>query len=234
MDYPKDKIKPDKEYYSITLSASEDGRIELNGFTVWIGYADDEHKIELRKLDLIKADKMADSWIEWGMPFCVVNKLDDFVRWYFTGGHALIEKDIANRLMSQVLAPSASVKLSNKGFTSIALLSKDIFKKAPSPKKRMAILKRDKYRCKVCGRSPHNHVDIEIHVHHIRPFGERGLTHEENLISLCDTCHRGLEPHYEWSLYELLDAEKDTDNERQEYLEEVKQYREARKNYFKD
>jgi hypothetical protein len=31
MEYPKDKIQPDKEYYSMAFSVAADGQIELHG-----------------------------------------------------------------------------------------------------------------------------------------------------------------------------------------------------------
>lgn len=237
MNYPKDKIQPDKEYYSMTFSASEDGKIQLSGQTMWVDYADMKRKVERRRFSLVKPDRMADFSIEFGLPFCVVNNVDDFAKWFVSGGHALVEKDIAARLLPFSLEPSPCVQLGNRGFSGINIVPKAIFKKAPSPNKRMDILKRDKFRCKVCGRRPDNYVDIELHVHHIRPFSKGGFTHEENLITLCDTCHNGLDPHYEWSLYDLLNDDIDVDvktREQQQYLHEVKRYREARKQSFED
>ncbi len=232
MQYPKDKIHSDKEYYSMTFSALEDEQIQLGGQTMWVGYADIEHKIELRQFSLVKPDRVADFWIELGMPFCVVNDVDGFAKWFVSGGHALVVKEIAARLLPHSLQPSHCVRLGNRGFSEINIVPQAIFKKAPSQKKRMEILKRDTFRCKVCGRRPDNYVDIELHVHHIRPVGEGGFTHEENLITLCDTCHKGLDPHYEWSLYDLLNNDMGADVkviEQQKYLQEVKQYREARR-----
>ena len=232
MEYPKEKIQVDKEYFCMTFSASEDGHIELGGQTMWVDWADEEHKVELREFSLVNADSMADFWIEFEMPFCVVNDVNDFAKWYVTGGHALVEENIAARIMPFSLKPSPCVNLGNRGFTGISILPKTIFKKAPTPKKRMDVIKRDKFKCKVCGRRPDNYVDIELHVHHIRPFGDRGFTHEDNLITLCDTCHKGLDPHYEWTLYDLLNDDIDKDvkvRERQKYLQEVKRYRAARK-----
>jgi len=46
-------------------------------------------------------------------------------------------------------------------------------------------------------------------VHHIKPFSEGGLTEKNNLITLCKTCHDGLYPHFDYSLYSLIDIEKD-------------------------
>jgi hypothetical protein len=170
MEYPKEKIQVDKEYFCMTFSASEDGHIELGGQTMWVGWADEEHKVELREFSLVNADSMADFWIEFEMPFCVVNDVNDFAKWYVTGGHALVEENIAARIMPSSLKPSPCVNLGNRGFTGISILPKTIFKKAPTPKKRMDVIKRDKFKCKVCGRRPDNYVDIELHVHHIMSF----------------------------------------------------------------
>jgi hypothetical protein len=231
MDYPKDKIRHDKDYYSLSLLAEENNQIILHGQTMWVGWADEDRKIELREFTHVKAVPMADHWQKCEMPYCVVNDVDDFAKWYITGGHALVENDVATLLFPDSLKPSPSVVLGDLGFTGLRLLPKTIFRKAPTPKKRMAVLKRDKFKCKVCGRKPDNYVDIELNVHHIRPFSEGGFTHEENLITLCDTCHKGLDPHYEWSLFELLNNDTGTDlikKEKLKYLSSVKRYREVR------
>ena len=36
------------------------------------------------------------------------------------------------------------------------------------------------------------------------PWGQGGITEEENLVTLCGTCHDGLEPHFETQLFDLL------------------------------
>jgi hypothetical protein len=77
-------------------------------------------------------------------------------------------------------------------------------KHAPTPKLRMEILKRDNYKCRICGRSPNANVDIELHIHHYRPWSLGGLTEETNLITLCHTCHKGLDPHYDISLVNIF------------------------------
>src|SRR4030095_4455401 len=86
----------------------------------------------------------------------------------------------------------------------------------------------------LCGRRSIDHVDVEIHVHHIRPFGQRGITTAANLITLCHTCHKGLEPHYNWNLYEFTDhplqktSGKDPHkNHRDAYLVAVERYRKS-------
>ena len=231
MDYPKDKIQSDKEYYSMIFTASEDGQIELHSQTMWVGWFDEAHRVELRQISLVKPDRMAEYWIEFGMPFCVVNDVGDFPKWYVSGGHALVAKEVATRLFPSSLEPSAPVRMGSNGFSDVSILPQSIFKKAPTPKKRMDIIKRDKFRCKICGRRPDENVDIELNVHHIRPFGQGGFTHEENLITLCDTCHKGLVPHYEWALYDLLNNDLGSDVkllEKQKYFLGVKRYRQIR------
>jgi len=231
MLYPKDKIIPEKEYYALTFTASKDGGIYLEGQTMWVGYADEDKKIELREFSTVIPNCMADYWIKFEMPFCVVNDIDDFIKWYVSGGHALVIKDVATDMLPFSLKPSPAVKLGSRGFNCVRILPDSIFKKVPTSKKRMDILKRDNFKCRVCGRRPDDNVDIQLHVHHIRPYSEGGFTHEDNLITLCHTCHSGLDPHYEWSLYSLLDDATSNikSRERQKYLQNVENYRNARK-----
>ena len=235
MLYPKDKIIQEKEYYSLVFAASPDGKIYLGGFSEWVDFADKECKIELREFSIVVAERMAHFWKKFKKPFCVVNDIEDFIKWYVTGGNALVIEYIAKEMFPDSMKPLPSLRLGNKGFNSINILPKTISKKVPSPKIRMDILKRDNFRCRICGRSPDDNVDIQLDVHHILPYAKGGLTHEENLITLCHTCHNGLDPHYEWSLYSLLDDTR-TDRiskERKKYLMEVEYYRNVRKKEFK-
>lgn len=48
---------------------------------------------------------------------------------------------------------------------------------------------RDSHRCTECGAS-----DVELHVHHIVPLSQDGGNQLDNLITLCDYCHRQLHP----------------------------------------
>jgi hypothetical protein len=68
----------------------------------------------------------------------------------------------------------------------------------------MHVIRRDDFRCRICGRRAADYVDIELHVHHIRPHGMGGLTEAGNLITLCHTCHTGLDPHYEARLLSMM------------------------------
>lgn len=64
---------------------------------------------------------------------------------------------------------------------------------------RRAARERDNNTCQHCGKTKED-IGRELDVHHIRPFREFGLArHEEanhldNLVSLCDRCHKAVEP----------------------------------------
>lgn len=56
-------------------------------------------------------------------------------------------------------------------------------------KLRYAILKRDGFRCKLCGRSADD--GAKLHIDHIIPVSKGGRTVESNLRVLCDACNLG-------------------------------------------
>ncbi|MBU0458593.1 HNH endonuclease [Patescibacteria group bacterium] len=58
-------------------------------------------------------------------------------------------------------------------------------------KKRLKILKRDNYKCIICGRSPATHAGIFLHIDHIQPFSKGGSNEIDNLRTLCHKCNLG-------------------------------------------
>jgi len=56
---------------------------------------------------------------------------------------------------------------------------------------RYKVLKRDRFRCTICGRSPATTLGVELHVDHIVPFSAGGRTVPENLRSTCSDCNLG-------------------------------------------
>lgn len=55
---------------------------------------------------------------------------------------------------------------------------------------RWHVLKRDRYRCRVCGRSPAT-AKVELHVDHVRPMSKGGTNEPSNLRTLCHECNSG-------------------------------------------
>lgn len=62
--------------------------------------------------------------------------------------------------------------------------------RGPSLGLRFHVLKRDRFRCVLCGRSPATHT-ITLHVDHVIPWSKDGATTADNLRSLCDECNLG-------------------------------------------
>lgn len=60
-----------------------------------------------------------------------------------------------------------------------------------NPAIRYDILKRDNYKCVICGRSPANNDKVKLEVDHIVPVSKGGKNHIENLRTLCDECNLG-------------------------------------------
>lgn len=58
-------------------------------------------------------------------------------------------------------------------------------------KMRLAILKRDDYKCVLCGRSPATHAGVTLHLDHILPYANGGETAKDNLRTLCEDCNWG-------------------------------------------
>jgi hypothetical protein len=58
-------------------------------------------------------------------------------------------------------------------------------------KDRMAVLKRDGYRCVKCGASPKKDPSVTLHVDHIVPDSKGGTSELDNLQTLCFDCNEG-------------------------------------------
>lgn len=58
-------------------------------------------------------------------------------------------------------------------------------------KMRLAVLKRDDYKCVLCGRSPAINAGVTLHIDHIFPYANGGETIKDNLRTLCAECNWG-------------------------------------------
>lgn len=64
-------------------------------------------------------------------------------------------------------------------------------RKAISPKLKLKVFKRDKYKCQICGKSPSTDPELELEVDHFLPVSKGGENDIENLQTLCIYCNRG-------------------------------------------
>lgn len=60
---------------------------------------------------------------------------------------------------------------------------------------RYDILKRDNFRCQICGATQED--GVKLHVDHIKPVSKGGKTVKENLRTLCDRCNMGKSAKYD-------------------------------------
>ena len=192
-------------YYQISLFADENGNYECTAYTHWYGFEDDNHKIQRRKPSLMNVDNSIAFFNRKKEPLLMINNDRDFFLFVnILGGNCLMVKELYNKYLKELLEPMRSVETYDKGLVPLSRIGQESFHRAPNPKPRMHILKRDNYRCKICGASPKNNEHVELQIHHIMPFSKGGLTDDNNLITLCHTCHKGLEPHLDYSLYSLI------------------------------
>jgi hypothetical protein len=192
-------------YYAITLIADENDKVEFCTQSEWVGWANEERRIELRQARLVYP-KFVELWQIARQPYAIIHTVDEAILFLIGGGNALVEQALARGIFPRLLRSDPSVPRGRAGFVSPSLLQKTAFRRAPTPKLRMEVLKRDGRRCRICGRRPDDNVDLVLHVHHIRPWEKGGITDHSNLITLCHTCHTGLYPHHDPSLFEYLDS----------------------------
>ncbi|AVT76920.1 hypothetical protein RPPS3_28570 [Rhodopseudomonas palustris] len=190
-------------YYAITITAEDDGRIIFGTQSQWAGWANLERREELRQARLVYP-KFVELWQHLNQPYAVIHTLEEIELFLLGGGNAIVEENLGRSVFQRLLAAEAVVPHGEAGFASLNLLPKTAFRRAPTPKVRMQVLKRDRRRCRICGRNPDDHLDLVLHVHHIRPWENGGVTDPANLITLCHTCHTGLVPHEDHSLFSYL------------------------------
>lgn len=56
---------------------------------------------------------------------------------------------------------------------------------------RYSVLKRDRFTCQACGRSPANDPGTVLEVDHVIPWSRGGSTNQSNLQTLCERCNGG-------------------------------------------
>ncbi len=59
------------------------------------------------------------------------------------------------------------------------------------PRKKLMVLKRDNFTCKVCGRSPVLNPGLQLEADHRQPHSKEGGDEVENLQIFCFSCNQG-------------------------------------------
>jgi 5-methylcytosine-specific restriction endonuclease McrA len=197
--------------------------------TQWVGFEHDDPNREIREASLVNHAWWVEAWQALGESFLVVNAPEETAILLGKGGNALVEQRVAEVMFPERLKPQVYDSPQSPKRTLSARKPERVFDRAETPKVRMKVLERDKYRCRICGRRANEHVDVELNVHHIIPWREGGLSEQKNLITLCRTCHRGLHPHFRPELFTLLPEEEKLSEEelRFDYRVSEKLYKRA-------
>lgn len=98
---------------------------------------------------------------------------------------------------------------------------------------RERVLRRDGYECRFCGVSNGTHEDEHgsgLHAHHIIPAADGGRDLPDNLITVCNSCHRTLEETHGRAVSEMQRREDYTEDTAalaavfQEYWDKWREY----------
>jgi hypothetical protein len=216
-------------YYAVSLLADEEGTRYVSIRTHWGGFEEGPPRKEIREPTSIDPFEAAEIHRHLGWPHAVVNDEIDLDMYRLSGGRGAVRAPLAALIAPDLAEPHPCVRSVTQGFVGLSNAPAGWLRRAPSKKARMRILKRDRRRCRVCGRSPDDFVDVTLHVHHIVPWSRSGLTEEDNLVTLCATCHDGLDPHYDPDLFRSMgfDPEAYLCLDGLSYEEGLRRYREG-------
>lgn len=198
------RIDEDVTYYALTLTASPDGQLQRTTQTQLV-QGGSKPMWEMRTASRVRPEKMRYLWKAIGQPSVVVNSERTLMFFMRAGGNAVIAEHVFREWFGDLLEPVECVPSRlGEGVRTLASATPAELQHAPLRTLRMEVLKRDQFRCKACGQRPAEDPNIVLHVHHVRPWGQGGLTGMRNLLTLCHTCHTGLDPHFEWQLLTMI------------------------------
>lgn len=210
---------PNGYYYLFEFFADADGVPICSCQSHWAGLSKGRPRRELRKGSRMDPEAVRRQLCKIGRPPLVINSENDFGTLLIFGGFGLVERGALPSYYSDPGEPEEVVRdSSGTGYRSLSQLPKSKLQHAPTKRLRMDVLKRDGARCLICGRSPKSNVDVELHVHHVIPWGDGGLTEERNLVTLCHTCHGGLDPHDDPFVRQVMPTGNEYSDEYQERL----------------
>lgn len=197
----------DVQCYFVRIYHDERQGNMISFHTIFVKYADTERRIELREPSILSYERLNRGYQRSeGVPLPFLTNVGELCLFWERGGAAAIQLQLAEACIPEHLEPQP---MTNSGYGMFSNVPEEnleaALKRAPSKKARMKILERDNYRCRVCGQSPNNDVNVELHVHHLRPWENSGATVPSNLVTLCHTCHGGLDPHWNRKLAELIE-----------------------------
>lgn len=83
------------------------------------------------------------------------------------------------------------INFKEKDKSPINYIDEHITKRDINLRLRFKVMKRDNFKCCICGASPSKDPNVELHIDHIIPWSKGGETLENNLQTLCSKCNFG-------------------------------------------
>jgi hypothetical protein len=182
------------DYYALTVGADHSGGIYWSCESWWVGDSPRrprEGYWEVRAASLTRPDLASRAWSAMSQGWVAVHDDAQLVVFLRLGGNALVEKCVADSRLASVVCHhecvhDGSEEAGLRGFAAVSdLPDAAATDRAPSRKLRMQVLARDRYRCVICGRRATDHIDVELHVHHLIPWQLSGPTALDDLVTLC-------------------------------------------------
>ena len=156
---------------------------------MWKSWGDSERRVEVRE-----ASPAGNQHWTWLREHHLVIKSRAALRHFVAvGGHAFVKGSLLKAWWPDSLAPIECTRCHERmPWISVSHQPKSIGERFARGGLRQAVLARDEHRCRLCGRSPDDALDVKLDVHHVVPYSRGGMTIGHNLITLCKTCHDGL------------------------------------------
>lgn len=183
----KSEVKTDPGYL-VSFRPLEGKNSFVSVDSRWIGF---DNKREIRKASLVNPIITKSHFKLLNYPLTVIENIAELSIFLRLGGHAIVNKVVAETSWTEILKPKVVTKTYEEGYIDYETVTKKYKERFARGNYRAEIFDRDNYQCRICGSSPDDGVHIRIEVHHIKPWEEGGITSPENLITLCASCHNG-------------------------------------------
>jgi hypothetical protein len=190
------------EYYALTLTASTDGGAQWSVHSHYAGPSERYPGWERRAASIVDPQAMTHLWDGIGESWVAVDDRVALALWIRLGGHALVEVSLAQEWLPRWVATREVAPNGPTGFLFGDSLGERQRKHRPPRAVRKRIFERDDHTCQRCRRTSE---EVTLTRHHVLAHQHGGLTQENNLITLCDDCHR--EVHSDRSWYPASDLQ---------------------------
>ncbi|MEI8389778.1 MAG: HNH endonuclease [bacterium] len=145
----------------------------LNMYNLWIKIGRQPRRREMRKpLSKYSESAYIRSFGSWNLA------LEKFIE-YISAGINI------NYIESQDLNENKLISINNE------IIHQHKTKRDPNWRLRFLVMRRDDFKCLMCGKAPANYSGVELHIDHIIPWSRGGETVIENLQTLCSVCNIG-------------------------------------------